>query len=49
MNVLSALDWSKNIYTQENEYPYEIIQAFWTSSPKENPYRDENGNIIMEI
>ncbi|WP_459481934.1 SIR2 family NAD-dependent protein deacylase [Clostridium saccharoperbutylacetonicum] len=49
MNVLSALDWSKNIYTQENEYPYEIIQVFWTSSPKENPYRDENGNIIIEI
>lgn len=49
MNVLSALDWSKNIYTEENEYPYEIVQVFWTSSPKENPYRDENGNIIIEI
>ncbi len=49
MNVLSALDWSKNIYTQENEYPYEIVQALWTSSPRENPYRDENGNIIIEI
>ncbi|MFU0825453.1 SIR2 family NAD-dependent protein deacylase [Clostridium sp.] len=49
INVLSALDWSKNIYTEKNEYPYEIVQAFWTSSPKENPYRDENGNIIIEI
>lgn len=49
MNVLSALDWSKNIYTKENEYPYEIVQAFWTESPRENPYRDENGNIIIEI
>lgn len=49
MNVLSALDWSKNIYTEENEYPYEIIQVFWTASPRENPYRDENGNIIIEI
>lgn len=49
MNVLYALDWSKNIYTHENEYPHEIIQAFWTSEPKKNPYRDENGNIIIEI
>lgn len=49
MNVLSALDWSKNIYTRENEYPHEIVQAVWTSSPKEEPYKDENGNIIIEI
>lgn len=49
MNVLSALDWSKNIYTSQNEYPYEIVQAFWTDTPKEEPYRDENGNIIIEI
>lgn len=50
VNVLSAVDWSKNIYTEENEYPYEIIQALWTSKPKEKgAYRDENGNIIVEI
>ena len=49
VNVLSAVDWSKNIYTEENEYPHEIIQALWTSSPKENAYKDENGNIIIEI
>lgn len=49
VNVLSALDWSKNIYTKDNEYPYEIIQAVWVEEPKENPYRDENGNIIIEI
>ncbi|MCP6680661.1 SIR2 family NAD-dependent protein deacylase [Bacillus nakamurai] len=49
VNVLSAVDWSKNIYTEENEYPYEIIQALWTSSPKEEAYRDENGNVIIEI
>lgn len=49
VNVMSAVDWSKNIYTEENEYPYEIIQALWTSSPKEDAYRDENGNIIVEI
>ncbi|MCF6139077.1 SIR2 family NAD-dependent protein deacylase [Pseudalkalibacillus berkeleyi] len=49
VNVLSAVDWSKNIYTEKNEYPYEIIQALWTSSPKEEAYIDENGNIIIEI
>ena len=49
MNVLSAVDWSKNIYTEENEYPYEIIQALWTSSPKEEAYRDENGNLFIEM
>lgn len=49
MNVLSAVDWSKNIYTEENEYPYEIIQVLWSSSPKEEGYRDENGNLIFEV
>ncbi|BCE04705.1 SIR2 family protein [Bacillus paralicheniformis] len=49
VNVLSAVDWSKNIYTEENEYPYEIVQALWTSTPSEEVYRDENGNIILEI
>ena len=49
VNVLSAVDWSKNIYTEENEYPYEIVQALWTDTPKEDAYRDENGNVIIEI
>ncbi|WHF27035.1 SIR2 family protein [Bacillus altitudinis] len=49
VNVLSAVDWSKNIYTEENEYPYDIIQALWTSDPKKDAYKDENGNIIIEI
>lgn len=48
MNVLSALDWSKNIYTKKNEYPCEIIQVFWTDNPGDSPYKDENGNIIIE-
>lgn len=49
VNVLSAVDWSKNIYTEENEYPHEIIQALWSKSPNSEAYRDENGNIIYEI
>ncbi|MED3971399.1 SIR2 family protein [Priestia megaterium] len=49
MNVLSAVDWSKNIYTKENEYPHEIVQVVWTSSPQEEAYTDENGNLIIEM
>ncbi|SFL73609.1 SIR2-like domain-containing protein [Gracilibacillus orientalis] len=49
MNVLTSVDWSKNIYTEKNEYPYEIVQVLWTSDPQEDAYRDENGNIILEI
>lgn len=49
MNVLSALDWPKNIYTQKNEYPYEIVQIFGTNTPTDIPYRDDNENIIIEV
>ncbi|OCX64783.1 hypothetical protein BFM98_07015 [Lysinibacillus sp. AR18-8] len=48
MNVLSSLDWSKNIYNVEDEFPYEIIQVLWTSSPKDEPYYDVNENIVIE-
>ncbi|WP_240335200.1 SIR2 family NAD-dependent protein deacylase [Paraliobacillus sediminis] len=27
MNVLTSVDWSKNIYTEKNEYPYETIMV----------------------
>ena len=47
-NVLSAVDWSKNIYTADNEYPHDIIQVLWNQQPDEEAYRDENGNIIFE-
>ncbi|MGG4018883.1 SIR2 family protein [Priestia megaterium] len=49
MNVLSAVDWSKNIYTKDNEYPHEIIQVVRTPLPKEEAYKDENGNLIIEM
>ncbi|MFJ7647700.1 SIR2 family NAD-dependent protein deacylase [Lysinibacillus sp. NPDC097279] len=48
MNVLSSLDWSKNVYTVEDEFPYDIIQVLWTKSPKNDPYYDVNGNIVIE-
>jgi hypothetical protein len=49
VNVLSAVDWSKNIYKESNEYPHEIIQAIRTENPSTEPYRDQNGIIIIEI
>lgn len=42
------IDWSKNLYTEINEYPNEIIQALWVEDPKEEPYVDEKGNIIID-
>jgi hypothetical protein len=49
VNVLSAVDWSKNIYKENNDYPHEIIQAIRTDHPSNEPYRDKNGIIIIEI
>ncbi len=49
VNVLSAVDWSKNIFKESNEYPHEIIQAIRTENPSNEPYKDKNGNIIIEI
>jgi hypothetical protein len=49
VNVLSAVDWSKNVYTKGDGYPSEIIQALWSKTPRELPYRDETGNLIIEI
>lgn len=49
VNVLTALDWSKNVFSYEKEnYPNDIIQIIRNSSPKESPYRDEHGVIIIE-
>lgn len=48
-NVLSAVDWSRNIYRANNEYPHDIIQVLWVKQPEEKAYRDENNNIIFEI
>ncbi|MUG67283.1 SIR2 family protein [Paenibacillus campinasensis] len=49
VNVLSAVDWSKNIYKENNGYPHEIIQAIRTDNPSSEPYRDKNGIIIIEV
>lgn len=49
VNVLTALDWSKNVFSghQEN-YPHEVIQILRKDNPKSVPYRDKHGIIIIE-
>lgn len=50
INVLTAVDWSKNVYTNSNdEYDFPIIQLLHKAFPAENPYQDESGIIILEI
>ena len=49
VNVLTALDWSRNVFkgTPEN-YPNEIIQIVRSEDPAPQPYRDRNSVIILE-
>lgn len=49
VNVLTALDWSKNVFRNASEnYPNEVIQVVRKENPKEEPYRDRNSVIIIE-
>jgi len=49
VNVLTALDWSKNVFKGEAEsYPNEVIQIVRKDNPKENPYRDRNSIVVIE-
>ena len=51
-NVLTALDWSKNVYDEQvdeaKKYPHAIIQLVYTETPKYEPYETDNGIIILE-
>ena len=50
INVLTAVDWSNNVYTNTNEeYDFPIIQLLYTENPKDGPYQDESGITILEI
>lgn len=50
VNVLTAVDWSKNVYSnQRMNYPHEIIQLLYTDKPKNEPYRDRNDILIIEF
>lgn len=50
VNVLTAVDWTKNVYSNQRiNYPHEIIQLLYTESPKNEPYRDRNDILIIEF
>ncbi len=50
VNVLTALDWSRNVFNVEEEnYPNEVIQILYARKPKKKPYRDKNSVIVVEI
>lgn len=50
INVITALDWSRNVYTNVcKNYESEIIQLLYKENPKDKPYRDSSGVLIVEI
>lgn len=51
INVVTALDWSRNVYTNvPTNFETEIIQLVRVDkSPNPNPYKDQSGVIIIEI
>lgn len=49
VNVLTALDWSRNVFKGEQaNYPNDVIQVLRKDRPKDQPYRDKNGIVILE-
>lgn len=50
VNVLTALDWSKNVFSSSNEnYPNEVIQVVRKENPSTKAYKDRNGILIYEV
>lgn len=52
INVLTAVDWSNNVYTAKNkntDYEFPIIQLLYKEDAKDYPYKDDSGIIILEI
>jgi hypothetical protein len=49
VNVLTALDWSRNVFRGERKnYPHGVIQVLREEEPAEAPYRTRNGVVIIE-
>jgi len=47
-NVLTAVDWSNNVYVDEiANHPQGIIQFLHTSNPREKPYLSEDKKLII--
>ncbi len=53
INVLTAVDWSKNVYQESSKnYPSNIYQLLYISDHakvKPEPYLNENGIVILEF
>jgi hypothetical protein len=50
VNVLTALDWSRNVFkSEETNYPNDVVQILRKDNPTEEPYRDKNGIVIIEV
>lgn len=50
VNVQAALDWSKNVYpNQAGDRPHEVVQLLWNPKPIQDPYRSNQGVLILEI
>lgn len=51
INVISAVDWRKNVYTTSNnpEIETKLIQLVYKENPEELAFRDKNDVIIYEI
>lgn len=50
VNVLTALDWSRNVFkSEEANYPNDVVQVLRKDNPTEEPYRDKNGIVILEV
>lgn len=50
INVLTALDWSKNVFNGKGtyDYPHDIIQVLHTKDSSNKVYRSSNDIIIVE-
>ena len=50
VNVLTALDWSKNVYEEgDGAYPHEVIQVLRQKNPETEPYRLGNRILVVEV
>lgn len=50
LNVITAVDWANNVYTNTSgEYDFPIVQLLYTDNPKQDPYVEQNGIVIFEV
>jgi hypothetical protein len=45
-NVLTALDWSKNVFKQSTSYQHEMIQLVYSETPNPTPYQRDGIHIL---